>query len=142
MAGVNKVILLGHLGKDPEVRHLENGRAVANFSLATSETYKNRDGERITNTEWHNIVLWTPLAELAEKFLKKGSQLYLEGKITSRSYEDKENNTKYITEIVGREMNFIGTGKKEGQPNQNTTLNDTYSAAEAESTSEVDDLPF
>ena len=70
MAGVNKVILIGNLGKDPEVRHLESGRAVANFSIATSESYRNREGERVTHTEWHNIVLWTPLAEIAEKLVK------------------------------------------------------------------------
>ena len=89
MAGVNKVILVGNLGKDPEVRHLENGRAVANFSIATSETYKNKQGEKVTNTEWHNVVLWTPLAEIAERFLKKGGQVYIEGKLTTRSWETK-----------------------------------------------------
>ena len=108
MAGVNKVILVGNLGRDPEVRHLENGRAVANFSIATSETYKNKQGERVTATEWHNIVLWTPLAEIAEKYLQKGKQVYIEGKLTTRSYEDKEGSTKYITEVVGREMTLLG----------------------------------
>ena len=77
MSGVNKVILLGNLGKDPEVRRLDDGRGVANFSLATSETYKNKAGEKVTNTEWHNIVLWSPLADIAESYLKKGSQVYL-----------------------------------------------------------------
>ena len=109
MAGVNKVILVGNLGKDPEVRHLDNGRAVANFSMATSETYKNRQGERVTNTEWHNIVLWTPLAEIAEKFLKKGNQVYIEGKLTTRSWDDQEGNKRYTTEVVGREMTLLGS---------------------------------
>ena len=94
MAGVNKVILVGNLGKDPEVRHLENGAAVANFSVATTESYKDRNtGERRDQTEWHNVVLWRGLAEVAEKYLKKGSQVYIEGKIRTRSWEDKEGNT-------------------------------------------------
>lgn len=138
MAGVNKVILLGNLGKDPEVRHLENDRAVANFSLATSETYTNKQGERITNTEWHNIVLWGGLAKLAESYLKKGNQIYLEGKITNRSYEDKEGVTKYITEIVGKEMTFVG-GKKDDNSNAGAAPIADSSAAD---TNEIDDLPF
>src|SRR5690606_23796607 len=101
---VNKVSLVGNLGRDPEVRRLENGRAVATFSLATSETYKNKNGEKVTNTEWHNIVLWTPLAEIAERFLRKGNQVYIEGKVTYRSYDDKDGNKRYITEVVGRDM--------------------------------------
>ena len=85
MAGINKVILVGNLGKDPEVRYLEGGTAVANFPIATSETFKDRtSGERKTNTEWHNIVVWRGLAEIAEKYLKKGSQIYLEGKLRTR----------------------------------------------------------
>jgi single-strand DNA-binding protein len=79
MSGVNKVILLGNLGKGPEIKHLENGRMRASFSLATNEVYKNKEGEKISNTEWHNIVLWSPLAEIAEKYLSKGKQVYIEG---------------------------------------------------------------
>ena len=148
MAGVNKVILLGNLGKDPEVRHLENGRAVANFSLATSETYKNKAGERVTTTEWHNIVLWTPFAEIAEKYLKKGSQIYLEGKLTSRSYEDKDGITKYITEVVGREMTMLGS-RTEGNggsaaPSASYEVSDSSAdqVPVAPVSEEVDDLPF
>ena len=81
MAGVNKVILVGNLGKDPEVKYLDSGVAVANFSLATTESYKNKEGERVNQTEWHNIVLWRGLAEVAEKWLKKGSNVYIEGEI-------------------------------------------------------------
>ena len=92
MAGVNKVILIGNLGKDPEVRYLDSGVAVANFSLATTESYKNKEGERVSQTEWHNVVLWRGLAEVAEKWLKKGSSVYIEGKIRSRKWEDKEGN--------------------------------------------------
>ncbi len=112
---LNKVILIGNLGKDPELRHLDSGKAVANFSLATSETYKNKSGERVSNTEWHNIVLWSPLAEVAEKYLRKGSQVYIEGKISSRTYEDKEGNKKYITEITGKSLVMLGD-KKEREP--------------------------
>ncbi len=148
MAGVNKVILVGNLGKDPEVRHLENGRAVANFSLATSESYKNREGERVTQTEWHNIVLWGPLAELAEKYLKKGSQIYLEGKITNRSYEDKDGVQKYITEVVGRDMTFLGGRPSGGEGSSMGDSGNSGSSAQpasqpaATSENEIDDLPF
>jgi single-strand DNA-binding protein len=149
MAGVNKVILVGNLGKDPEVRYLDNGRAVANFSLATSETYKNKSGERVTNTEWHNIVLWTPLAEIAEKYLHKGGQVYIEGKITNRSYEDKEGNTRYVTEIVGREMTLLGSRREESKmesqssrPAVNQPVKETQSSPVASTEEEADDLPF
>lgn len=145
MAGVNKVILVGNLGKEPEVRRLENGRAVATFSLATSETYKNKTGEKVTNTEWHNIVLWTPLAEVAERFLHKGSQVYIEGKITNRSYDDKEGNKKYITEIVAREMTMLSNKQSDHpyeeppRPTGNEFINDKIGTNGGE---ETDDLPF
>lgn len=149
MSGVNKVILVGNLGKDPEVRHLDNGRAVANFSLATSEVYKNREGERVTNTEWHNVVLWTPLAEVAERFLKKGGQVYIEGKLTTRSYDDKDGIKRYISEVVGREMTLLGrpAGEGGGQPSSETTpsqsSNSGSTPAPAESNeTDIDDLPF
>ncbi len=109
MSGVNKVILVGNLGKDPEVRYLESGVAVANFPIATSETYKDRNtGERITQTEWHNVVLWRGLAEVAEKYLKKGNQVYIEGKLRTRSWEDQNGNTRYTTEVVGDNMTMLG----------------------------------
>lgn len=101
MAGVNKVILVGNLGKDPEVRHLEGGAAVANFPLATTEIYKDKSGNRNEQTEWHNIVVWRGLAEVAEKYLKKGMTIYVEGKLRTRSWDDKEGNKRYTTEIVG-----------------------------------------
>jgi single-strand DNA-binding protein len=143
MAGVNKVILLGNLGRDPEVRHLENGRAVANFSIATSETYKNKQGEKVTNTEWHNIVLWTPLAEIAEKYLKKGNQVYIEGKLTSRSYEDKEGVTKYITEVVGREMTLLGGPKQDAASNPTSEqISEPTVVDTPVEENEIDDLPF
>jgi len=111
MSAVNKVILLGNLGKDPEVRHLEHDRIRASFTLATNETYKNKEGEKITNTEWHNVVLWTPLAKIAEQYLAKGKQVYIEGKLTSRSYIDKEGQTKYVTEVVGQNLVLLGGSK-------------------------------
>ena len=101
MAGVNKVILVGNLGKDPEVRHLEGGAAVANFTLATTEIYKDKTGARQEQTEWHNVVVWRGLAEIAEKYLKKGMTIYVEGKLRTRSWDDKEGHKRYTTEIVG-----------------------------------------
>lgn len=109
MAGsVNKVILIGNLGRDPEVRHLENGAVVANFPLATSEVYTDRTtGEKKENTDWHDIVVWRGLAEVAEKYLKKGYKVYVEGKLKKRSWQDKEGNTRYTTEIVADEMTIL-----------------------------------
>jgi single-strand DNA-binding protein len=98
---INKVILVGNVGKDPVVRYFEKGAAKVTFPLATSESYTNQQGETITSTEWHNIVLWRALAEVAEKTVKKGSQVYIVGKIKTRSYVDKDGNNKYITEILG-----------------------------------------
>ena len=131
MAGVNKVILIGNLGKDPEVRYLDNGVAVANFSLATTENYKNKEGERVSQTEWHNIVLWRGLAEVAEKWLKKGSSVYVEGKIRTRKWEDKDGNTRYSTEILGDNMTMLG-----GKPSSETPVE------VAPVTDKKDDLPF
>ena len=108
MAGVNKVILVGNLGKDPEVRHLESGVPVASFSVATSESYNDKNsGEKKTVTEWHNVVLWRGLAEVAEKYLHKGDQVYIEGKLRTRQWE-KDGVTRYSTEIVGENMTMLG----------------------------------
>lgn len=98
---INKVILVGNVGKDPVVRYFDKGAAKVTFPLATSESYTNQQGETITSTEWHNIVLWRALAEVAEKSVRKGSQVYIVGKIKTRSYVDKDGNNKYITEILG-----------------------------------------
>lgn len=107
MSGVNKVILVGHLGKDPEVRHLDNNVSVASFPLATSETY-NKDGRRVEQTEWHNIVMWRGLADIAAKYLHKGKLVYIEGKIRTRHYEDKEGVKRYATEIVAESFTMLG----------------------------------
>ncbi len=101
---LNKVILVGNVGRDPVIRYFDKGVAKATFPLATSETYRNQKGEKVTNTEWHNIVLWRSLAEVAEKSVKKGTQLYIAGKIKTRSYVDKDGNNKYITEILADTM--------------------------------------
>lgn len=100
MAGVNKVILIGNLGRDPELKYLEGNVARANFSLATSDSYKDKNGNRVDQTEWHNIVMWRGLAETAEKYLKKGTQVYIEGKLQTRQWNDKEGHKRNTTEIV------------------------------------------
>lgn len=140
MAGINKVILVGNLGKDPEVRTLENGAKVANFTLATSESYKNREGQRVTQTEWHNIVLWRGLAEIAEKFLRKGNQVYIEGKIKSRSWDDKDGIKRYTTEILGDNLTMLGS-KRDAEESTPSTPTEN-AAPEANSSEEKDDLPF
>jgi len=112
MAGINKVILVGNLGKDPEVRALESGVKVAQFSMATTESYKDNSGNWQDKTEWHNIVVWRYLAEKAESQLHKGSQVYIEGKITTRQWTDKDNNTRYTTEIIADKL--MALGKREG----------------------------
>lgn len=113
MSGVNKVILVGNLGKDPEIRHLEGGVSVARFSLATNEYYKDKQGARVERTEWHNITAWRGLSEVAEKYLKKGQMVYVEGKLRTRQYQDKDNLTHYITEVVADELTMLG-GKPGG----------------------------
>jgi len=133
---INKVILIGNLGKDPEVRTLENGTKVANFSVATSESYKNKEGERVTQTEWHNIVLWRGLAEIAEKYLQTGSQVYIEGKIKTRSWEDGGGNKKYITEIIGD--NIVMLSKI---PDEHKATPEDYEKHTTD-IDEKDDLPF
>lgn len=159
MSGVNKVILVGRLGKDPDVRHLESGASVANFPIATSEVYRDRvTGERREQTEWHNIAIWRGLADVAEKYLKKGDMVYIEGKLRTRSYE-KEGTTRYITEIVGDNMVMLtprsdgqtgGFSQQTSQPQQATSqpqqesqpqaVKGTTPAANAQD--ETDDLPF
>lgn len=138
MSGVNKCILVGRVGKDPDVRNLDNGATVANFTLATSESYKDKTtGEKKEITDWHNIVLWRGLAEIAQKYVKKGDLLYIEGKLRTRSWE-KDGITRYTTEIIGDNMTMLSTkGNSNGS-------NSSY-AESAPATSGVsgsDDLPF
>lgn len=148
MSGVNKVILVGRLGRDPEVRNLESGVSVANFTLATSESYRDRTtGERKETTEWHNVVLWRGLAEVAQKYLHKGDMVYIEGKLRTRSWE-KEGVTRYTTEIVADNMTMLstrGSGSNSGTENQgyaspkNTGSETVPLPAD---TGGTDDLPF
>ncbi len=120
MGSLNKVMLIGNLGKDPDVRAIPSGVKVASFSIATSESYTNRDGQKVDKTEWHNIVLWRGLAEIAEKYLHKGSQVYIEGRLQTRSWDDQNGNKRYTTEIVGDSMVMLGKpgGNREGGFNQ------------------------
>jgi single-strand DNA-binding protein len=120
---INKVILVGNVGKDPVVRYFDKGVAKATFPLATSETYTNQQGETITSTEWHNIVLWRALAEVAEKTIKKGSQVYIVGKIKTRSYVDKDGVNKYITEILADTLLLL---EKKQSPGSSSSQADTH----------------
>jgi single-strand DNA-binding protein len=115
---VNKVILVGNLGKDPEVRYTQTGSAVANFSIATSEQWNDRDGKKQERTEWHNIVVWGKQAEHCGQYLSKGRQVYIEGSIRTRSYDDKSGNKRYITEIVAQRIQFLGGGGGTRLPQQ------------------------
>ena len=105
---INKVILIGNVGKDPEVKHLESSVSVANFPLATSENYTNKSGEKVTTTEWHNIVCWRGLATIAENYIRKGSQIYVDGKIRTRSYDAQDGSKRYITEIFADTIQLLG----------------------------------
>ena len=145
MSGVNKVILVGRLGKDPEVRNLDNGATVANFTVATSESYKDKTtGEKKEITEWHNIVLWRGLAEVAQKYLHKGDMVYIEGKLRTRSWE-KEGVTRYTTEVLGDNMTMLSTkGSSGGSLGYNApepASADNY-RAHAPVDNSTDDLPF
>jgi single-strand DNA-binding protein len=145
MSGVNKVILVGRLGKDPEVRN-HNGAAVANFTVATSESYKDKTtGEKKELTEWHNIVLWRGLAEVAQKYLHKGDMVYIEGKLRTRSWE-KEGVTRYTTEVMADSMTMLSTKGSGGSSNSayssvETTASDSY-RTNAPVDNSTDDLPF
>jgi len=120
MAGVNKVILIGNLGKDPELRYTPGGQPVASFSLATTERWSDKNGQRQDRTEWHNIVVWGKLGELANQYLKKGRSAYIEGRITTRSWDDRDGNKKYRTEIVANQIQFLGSAQGGGEPQANS----------------------
>lgn len=142
MSGVNKVILLGNLGRDPEIRNLESGAKLASFSLATNRTFKGQDGKRVDETEWHNVVMWGNLAELAEKFLSKGRQVYIEGRIRTRQWEDKEGQKRYTTEIVGENMTFISGGREQRDEPPPPSDSEVPHASSDAGQQEADDLPF
>jgi single-strand DNA-binding protein len=151
---INKVILIGNLGRDPEIRHLENGSSVGKFPVATNESYKDKNGEWQTITEWHDIVVWRSLAERAAKMLKKGSLVYVDGKLTHRKYQDKDGIDRYITEVVAN--TFRSLERREGSGNFGTNFPSESSAQTSGSSFELekkekviednsdtdDDLPF
>lgn len=148
---VNKVILIGNVGADPEVKYLEGGTAVANLRLATTESYKNKNGEKVEQTEWHSIVLWRGLAEIVEKYVHKGMRLYIEGRIRTRSWDDQNGTKRYTTEIWADNMQMLSfkqdTGDNSGAParNYNAPASSAAPASQspaANSSEDSDDLPF
>ena len=147
---VNKVILIGNVGADPEIRHLDNNVAVANLRLATSETYTAKNGERVTTTEWHNVVLWRGLAEMAEKYIRKGKQIYVEGRLRTRSWDDKDGQKRYTTEIFGDVVRLLGARDTAGDSSQGQAPSSQGNRQPASGTVEPpsydeqpdDDLPF
>lgn len=145
MAGINKVILVGYLGKDPEVRHLEGGATVASFTLATSESYT-KDGKRIEQTEWHNIVVWRGLADVASKYLKKGEMIYLEGKIRTRTYDDKNGVKRSLTEIIADNFQMLSRKSSSNEENHHESGRDVGSNPHEPQVDYTldpsDDLPF
>ena len=143
---VNKVILIGNLGKDPEIRRLENGAVVASFSIATSESFTDKNsGEKKEITDWHDIVLWRGLAEIAEKYIRKGTKIYVEGKLKKRSWQDKEGNTKYNTEVIGEELTILSrveTSDKTATPYNSSGTPNLPTYMPGLSSSSDDDSPF
>lgn len=154
MAGVNKVILIGNLGKDPEVRYLESGAAVANVTLATTETYKDKNGNRVDNTEWHDLEMWEGLAKIAEQYLKKGSSIYVEGKIKSDTWQDDQGNNRKRTKIRVLNMTMLGGRSDSGSANSPSTSQSQAPRSESPkkevspadinqgASDDADDLPF
>lgn len=154
MAGVNKVILIGNLGKDPEVRYLENGKAVANVTLATTERYKDREGNQVESTEWHDLEMWDGLAKIAEQYLSKGKSIYVEGKIKTDSWQDEQGVKKYRTRIRVQNMTMLGSpsggGSNSGydEPSQENASMSTpppaqqHTPAPVPESPGIDDLPF
>ena len=135
---VNKVILIGNLGRDPEVRFTAGGKAVARFSVATSEVWTDAEGSRQERTEWHNVVVWGKQAESCGQYLQKGRQVYVEGSIRTRQYDDKEGNKKYITEVVAQRVQFLGGGRAGGaQPRESQSAESAAAPA-----AEEEDIPF
>jgi single-strand DNA-binding protein len=147
---VNKVLLVGNLGKDPELRYTASGTAVANFSLATTERYKDREGQTQEKTEWHNITAWRQLAEICGKYLQKGKQVYIEGRIQTRSYDDKDGNKRYITEIVADQMRMLGRagdensggGAQRREPQQERQQQSQYEEPPFDTYDPNSDIPF
>jgi single-strand DNA-binding protein len=149
VASVNKVILIGNLGKDPELRYTPGGAAVVNFSIATNEKWKDKEGNPQERTEWHNIVLWGRLAEIANDYLRKGSPVYIEGRLQTRNWEDRDGNKRYTTEIVGMQMQMLGraegagSGGRDAGPDTSEMSGTGPVTDEKKGSDDVDDdLPF
>jgi single-strand DNA-binding protein len=142
--GLNKVILIGNLGRDPEVRYTPGGLAVANFSMATSETWTNKEGEKETRTEWHRIVAWGKLGEICGEYLSKGKQVYIEGRIQTREWEDKEGNKRYTTEIIALQMLMLGSRESADEPRTSPSSDMETSNLPGPPISKTkdDDIPF
>ena len=144
MASVNKVILIGNLGRDPEIRYTANGTAVANFTLATTENWTNKDGEKEARTEWHRIIAWGRLGEICGEYLAKGRSVYIEGRIQTRDWEDAEGNKRQVKEIVAYQMQMLGgKGYTEPLPEEPSSISNNTNA-EKDTTTEIeqDDIPF
>jgi len=141
MASVNKAIIVGRLGRDPELRYTPSGQAVANFSVATTNRWKNQSGENQESTEWHNIVLWGRQAELAKEYLAKGRQVYIEGRIQTRNYQDKDGIQRYRTEIVGQVMQFLDS-RGQASSDYSSPPPPDDDQAPMDNTVDDDDLPF
>jgi single-strand DNA-binding protein len=140
---VNKAIIIGNLGRDPEVRFTPSGRAVAKFSVATTERWTDQQGQKQEKTEWHNIVVWGKQAETCGQYLSKGRQVYVEGRITNRSYDDKDGNKRYITEIVARDVRFLGGGGGAGRSSESGFVPPPGEDAGSPGSPEPeDDIPF
>jgi single-strand DNA-binding protein len=144
---INKVILIGNVGKDPEVRHFDNNLTQARFPVATSETYTKANGEKVTNTDWHNIVVWRGLADVAQKYVKKGMQVYIEGKIRNRSYDDKDGNKRYSTDIEVEVLKMLSRpsdSSSTAAPSAGTMGVSEYAPSSdfAPGNPTTDDLPF
>ena len=145
MAGsLNKAILIGNLGADPELREMPDGTKMAKFSIATTETYKNREGEKVSNTEWHNIVLWRGLANVAEQYLRKGDSVLIEGKIKNRSWEDDNGVKKYATDIQGDNMTMLGSKRDATSAEKNHIANNEASTNKDsnEDAESIEKMPF
>ena len=141
MASVNKAILIGNLGADPELRYTPTGEAVSSFSIATTEKFKDRDGNQKESTEWHNIVCWRRLAEIAHEYLKKGSPVYIEGTIKTRSYDDKNGVKRYRTEIIAQRLQLLGS-RGQGQAQAGGQSAPAQDVPEPSLPADDDDLPF
>jgi single-strand DNA-binding protein len=148
MSGVNKVILVGNLGADPTMRYTPSGTAVANFNIATTERFTNRGGERDSRTEWHRVVAWGRLAEICNQYLKKGKQIYVEGRLQTRNWEDQSGNKRYTTEVIANNMVMLGrVGESTDMPDQDFPPDDFQQTPNGDgapqaSNKDEDDLPF